>query len=192
MYLIIDAYNVLKGLFDGAYIDERQRALFIARLGSYARKKGHAVALVFDGGDFSYPVKETVHGIQVYYAGHELTADRFIKRLLKQAPHKDQTLVISTDREVKDAARRLAVKSLSSQEFVEMLRVSDEALAQYTISHAPLVKTSQDDNPELDALLEQATEQMPIKKDDQGQAAQRQSAQLSKHDRKLQDIKKKL
>jgi predicted RNA-binding protein with PIN domain len=193
MYIIIDGYNILKGLYDGAYIDERQRSLFITRLASYAKKKGHAMALVFDGGDFSYAVKESVNGIEVYYAGFDLNADRFIKKLLKAAPHKDQTLVVSSDREVRDTARRLLVRSLTAAEFVELLQQADESVVTEVRTNAALVKTSQEDNPELDHLLEQATERIPLKKDDMTNKQQSvHIKKMSKHERDLQQLKKKL
>lgn len=193
MYIIIDGYNILKGLYDGAYIDERQRSLFISRLASYAKKKCHTVALVFDGGDFSYAVKEHINGIEVYYAGFDLNADRFIKKLLKSAVHKDQTLVVSSDREVRDTARRLSVRSLTSMEFLEHLHDADESVVTEVRTNATLVKTSQDVNPELDALLAQATERIPLKKDDIMSRQQSLSVKkISKQERDLQQLKKKL
>ena len=125
--------------------------------------------------------------------GFDLNADRFIKKLLKAAPHKDQTLVVSSDREVRDTARRLLVRSLTAAEFVELLQQADESVVTEVRTNAALVKTSQDNNPELDRLLEEATERIPLKKDDLGSGKHAVPLKkMSKHERDLQQLKKKL
>lgn len=192
MYLIIDGYNVLKGLLRGNFIGDSERSAFINACARYAKKKEHSVAIVFDGGDFSYPVRESLHGIWVYYSGFESTADQFIRKLTMQATHKDQVVVVSSDREVRDIARRQGAHSIASHEFETMLKEVLPDAYKTVSSNEQAIKLSAEENPELDTLLQEATRVMPIKDESEPIRRKPSKKQQSKKEKRHEQLRKKL
>lgn len=80
MIIIVDGYNVLRGVLDGREASEQARNQFLAQLGRYARRKKHKIILIFDGGSSPMPEKTEQHGINLVYSGYIDTADDLIKK----------------------------------------------------------------------------------------------------------------
>ena len=121
MIIIVDAYNVLKQIAGGALISERERDVFIKMLGLYAKKRGHRLIAVFDGGSCDRPLSEHTHGIQVVYSGFHENADEYIKRSIEK--HQQyEVLLVSSDRDLAEWADRHTVESLDSVEFYRVVR----------------------------------------------------------------------
>lgn len=126
--LVIDGYNVI-GSRGGLYGDvAAKREAFVAELGRYARLKGHAVTVVFDGfppglattasgvagaGAARYPA-----GVRVRFAEHE-RADDVIIRLAQRL--REGGTIVSSDREVRDACRAYGCVVLGAQAFDQRL-----------------------------------------------------------------------
>lgn len=131
MDIVIDGYNVI-GSRGGLYGDvAAKRDAFIAELARYARIKGHAVTVVFDG--FPPGVATTVGGasgvircpagLRVLFAEHE-RADDVVIRLAARL--REQATIVSSDREVRTACDAHRCVVLGAQVFDARLR---EALA---------------------------------------------------------------
>lgn len=126
MELVIDGYNVI-GSRGGLYGDvAARREAFVGELGRYARAKGHAITVVFDGfppglataaGGASGVVRYQA-GVRVLFAEHE-RADDVIIRLAKGL--RDRGTIVSSDREVRDACRGCGCVVLGAQVFDERL-----------------------------------------------------------------------
>jgi predicted RNA-binding protein with PIN domain len=124
--LVIDGYNVI-GSRGGLYGDvAAKRAAFVAELGRYARIKGHAVTAVFDGfppglaavaGGASGVARDPA-GVRVLFAEHE-RADDVIIRLAQRL--RERGTIVSSDREVRDAARSWGCVVLGAQVFDQRL-----------------------------------------------------------------------
>jgi predicted RNA-binding protein with PIN domain len=129
--LVIDGYNVI-GSRGGLYGDvAAKRDAFIAELARYARIKGHAITVVFDGfppgvatasggasGIVKYPA-----GLRVVFSEHE-RADDVVIRLAARL--REQATIVSSDREVRTACEAHRSVVLGAQTFDGRLR---EALA---------------------------------------------------------------
>jgi predicted RNA-binding protein with PIN domain len=124
--LVIDGYNVI-GSRGGLHGDvAAKRDAFVSELGRYARLKGHAVTVVFDGfppgpatgaggasGVMRYPT-----GVRVVFAEHE-RADDVIIRLARRL--REQGTIVSSDREVRDACRSFGSVVLGAHVFDQRL-----------------------------------------------------------------------
>jgi predicted RNA-binding protein with PIN domain len=124
--IVIDGYNVI-GSRGGLYGDvAAKRDAFITELARYARLKGHAITVVFDGfppgvatkaggasGIATYPA-----GVRVLFAEHE-RADDVIIRLAQRLG--ERGTIVSSDREVRDACRASGCVVLGAQVFDDRL-----------------------------------------------------------------------
>jgi predicted RNA-binding protein with PIN domain len=106
VHLIVDGYNVTKtGYGDLPLSDQRQR--LVAGMGVlYAQTKAE-VTVVFDGAELDAPVAvQAPRGVRVLFSAPGQTADELIGRLVRAEPSGRAVVVISSDQEVVDAARR--------------------------------------------------------------------------------------
>ncbi len=152
MKILIDAYNVLHHASKDDYIHEHERKHFINQLSAYAKKKGHQVIVVFDGGPFLFPTSEQQKGITVKYSGPKDTADDIILRYIKE--HEGQSmLLVSSDRELCDAAYYYQVEAIDAQDFYDLLTEQSD----YTPKkrQAQAIKMG-DANELVDSLMQQA------------------------------------
>lgn len=131
MWIILDGYNVIRQWPDLARLDrgdlQSGREALLHELQAYRRIKGHRITVVFDGreqGGFS-EAAENVGGVGVRYSRRGETADLVIARLVAEGG--GGAVVVSSDREVADAARRQGAAWLSAPEF--MARVEASRLA---------------------------------------------------------------
>lgn len=121
MWIIVDGYNVIRQWPDLARLDRADlqsgREALLCELQSYRRAKGHKITVVFDGreqGGFSEGT-DSVRGIGVRYSKRGETADSVIARLVAEGG--EGAVVVSSDREVAEAARRQGAAWLSAGEF---------------------------------------------------------------------------
>ena len=196
MIIVIDGYNVLKQIAPAELVSERERNQFIAVLGRYAKRKKHKLVVVFDGGPYEWAHKEPVHGVCVVYSGIHESADEYIVHYLEERKTRD-ILLISSDHELCLRASEFAIPSLGSGDFYtlvqEALRKKDEQRAMQQKEKA--VKITQAKNAELDALMIEASQHVPIKREDLTSADKQQvrpSYRVSKKERKLLAKLKKL
>ncbi len=138
MKIIVDAYNVLHYLNAADRITDGQRKIFIKQLGLYARKKGHALVAVFDGGPVLFASCSRINGIMVCYSGPGMSADEFILKYIKE--HMGHSmLLVSSDNELCHAAHFYRVESIKSEDFCKlfMQRVQQASVEKV----GPAVKT---------------------------------------------------
>jgi uncharacterized protein len=122
MEIIIDGYNVIgndTGLTGNL---EQKRNSLVQQLASYHKNKGHGVTVVFDGwrsGSID-EVEQKSNGICVVYSRLGEKADSVIvRRARKQGAG---CVVVTSDREVRNAVERFGAAALYAGEFREMLR----------------------------------------------------------------------
>jgi predicted RNA-binding protein with PIN domain len=128
MWIIVDGYNVIRqwpelAMLDRADLQSGREAL-LAELRDYRRAKGHRITVVFDGreqGGFSETAGQ-VGGISVRYSRRGETADAVIARLTAEGG--EGAVVVSSDREVLEAAGRQRATAVSAEEFIERLAAS--------------------------------------------------------------------
>lgn len=134
MHLIIDGYNLIRQS-DVLRPHERQgleagRKALISMLSGYRRLMGHRITIVFDGwlGGPPREERDRESGIDIIYSRRGEKADEVIKRLARQ--HADETVVVTSDRPVMDAAMRAGVTAIHSRDFEEKVRRARTAPAQ--------------------------------------------------------------
>lgn len=144
MHLIIDGYNLIRQS-DVLRSHERQgleagRKALIRMLAGYRRVMGHRITVVFDGWLGGPPQEERDReaGIEIIYSRRGEKADEVIKRLARQ--HAEESMVVTSDRPVMDAAARAGVTAIASREFEERVRRARSSPAQ-----APDVRGKDDD-----------------------------------------------
>jgi len=193
MILLIDGYNILKRHYSVRMINDGIRARFIKDVAAYTRQSGNKVVIVFDGQAQDDAYESHGRAVQVIYSGTRETADDYIKRYVEKHHTKDLMLVTS-DRELNRIADYYNIPSLDAHEFVEVLQVrAHEAHAQGASSRGPIIKTSEQDSPELDELMKQASKSVPQKSEDVARTHRKSAAQkMSKKERELLKKVKKL
>lgn len=126
MHLIIDGYNLIRQS-DVLRLHERQgleagRRALIHLLAGYRRARGHRITVVFDGwlGGPPQEERDRESGIDIIYSRRGEKADEVIKRLVRG--HAGETMVVTSDRPVMDAAMRAGAVAIASREFEERIR----------------------------------------------------------------------
>jgi len=196
MIIVVDGYNVLKQVLPSRQITEPERKAFIAQLGKYGRIKHHEIVLVFDGGPSDWVFKERIGGVLVVYPGPSNTADDYIKQYLAKR-RTDDMMLISNDRELTQRASQLSISSLDAIYFYKLVQGTlQEALPEQKIPGGGLVKLIEEENPEVDELMKNASKRIATKREDLAPAeiSSRKSVahKMSKEERKVQKKLKKL
>ena len=128
MWILVDGYNVIRQWPELARLDRADlqsgREALLRELQWYRRAKRHEITVVFDGREQGGFSEETarVGGIGVRYSRQGETADSVIARLV--AERGEGTVVVSSDREVEDAARRKGAAWLTAAEFLARVEAS--------------------------------------------------------------------
>jgi predicted RNA-binding protein with PIN domain len=106
VHLIIDGYNVTKtGYGDLPLSDQRSR--LVSGVGVLHAQTKAEVTVVFDGAELDAPVAvQAPRGVRVLFSAPGQTADDLIGQLVRAEPTGRAVVVISSDQEVCDAARR--------------------------------------------------------------------------------------
>ena len=116
--VVVDGYNLLYALGESPSAPARSR--LVTDLGRWARARQHPVVLVFDawaGG--AREAREEVRGpVTVHFTRHGERADQFIVRWV--ATH-HEAVVVTSDREVQQGARRRGAAVLGADAFAQRL-----------------------------------------------------------------------
>ncbi len=190
MILVIDGYNLLKHIDPYRDVSEHERTVFLHMLKRYARRKKHKVVVVFDGGPYEWPHKGTVGGMLVIYSGGRETADDVIMHYIDDHKTKD-LLLVSSDHELNLFASKHEIVSIGSDDFYRLVQV---ALEKSGMQDEEASVTFDEGELDLDKVMEQASERVPIKQEDVEPSHVREPAihRPSKKDRILLKKLKKL
>lgn len=190
MFLLIDAYNILKQIIPVKEIHQLQRQQFINLVLSYARRKNHYAVIVFDGGGNLWPSTEQKKHGSITYSGVRNSADDYIKKFIAENKNKEM-LLISTDRALCSWAGMHRVLALDALDFYQFLKNELAPPKLPKKSTSTPIKMTHEVNEEIDQLMIQASEQVYHKSEESGDVKKNISQQHSKKERKLlQKIKK--
>jgi hypothetical protein len=121
MLILIDGYNLIRQSdilrsYEHKSLEAGRRAL-IARLAEYEKKKGHKITVVFDGWKSGSADEERDREgkINIIYSRYGEKADDVIKRMAANSD--EETIVVSSDREIASYITRCGKTSLASLEF---------------------------------------------------------------------------
>ena len=106
VHLIIDGYNVTKTGYGEIPLSD-QRSRLVSGLGVLHAQTKAEVTVVFDGAELDTPVAvQAPRGVRVMFSAPGQTADDLIGQLVRAEPSGRAVVVISSDQEVCDSARR--------------------------------------------------------------------------------------
>ena len=151
MKVIVDAYNVLHQM-NKKNLSDAERKHFINLLSSYAKRKRLQVIAVFDGGPFLFPSSEEQKGITLKYSGPNASADDLIVRIMQQCQGQGMILV-SSDRELRDAAKKYHAESIPSPEFI--IRLQEREPEKKVVTSQQAVKINPSSDELIDLLMQQ-------------------------------------
>jgi predicted RNA-binding protein with PIN domain len=120
MSLIVDCYNVTHATMPPmlAGLDEAGLCRALAR----SRWAGRPITVVADGRPKPLGVTESpVAEVDLVYAGSSRSADDLIIRLIDQHSAPKRLTVVSSDRQIRAAARRRRARDLPSDQFIDKL-----------------------------------------------------------------------
>ncbi len=137
MPYLIDGHNLIPKI--GLRLDSPDDEMeLVTLLQEFSRLRRQAVEVYFDGAPAAQAGSRRMGAVRAHFIRRGQTADSAIRARLQgmEKAAKNWT-VISSDREVQQAARRSQAQFISSEEFVQLLRA--------TVQSAP--KTASDDTP---------------------------------------------
>jgi predicted RNA-binding protein with PIN domain len=189
MLIVIDAYNLLKQRDNGDFIQESVKKSLIDTLSSYQRRKGHSILLVFDGGHMTWPSQEVFKDIVIVYAGKGKSADDYIKTYVAEH-HKQDILLASSDRELVLWADKYDIVSIDSLSFYAIVKQSQRYKENLPVRSEVVHKTTDTENPVLDALMYTANPDVYYKDDNSYNG--RKKCRVEKESRADRLLRKKL
>jgi predicted RNA-binding protein with PIN domain len=146
MIVIIDGHNLIAKMPNISLGDANDEAQLIQILRRYRARTGYRIVVVFDAGvAFQLGSKSSKGGLTVQYAPHSVTADALIKKRLRRIANPNQTLVVTSDREVQRAARQARTRVITSSEFAQNLQILQETSVALEEDDAPLSAAEVDD-----------------------------------------------
>ena len=192
MNIFIDAYNLLKQLHAVTQVTAQQKHIFIDQLKQFARAKGHTIYLVYDGGELARPYAEHAGPLTIIHSGHKLSADDVIKQKMLHYAH-EHALLVSDDRQLCDYLAAAGFAAIGTSNFYKLMqqdiKKTNAAFMKQGVAHKNPGYSS---TPELDALMHQSGSYDYEKEDLEGDDDTLYPQGLSKKEKKLKKLVKKL
>ncbi|MDC0036707.1 NYN domain-containing protein [bacterium] len=119
MHYILDGYNVIGASQSISLSQTDKEERLIQVLSDFIKHNKHKITVVFDGRhpDFKWQSHYDKEGVQVVFTDAAESADDYIIRKIKQKQNKQAIIVVTSDRQIIDAAKHTHVKTLSSEMF---------------------------------------------------------------------------
>ena len=194
MVILIDGYNLLHRIISDIDDVERQRTWLIKVLTAYARKKKNNLLIVFDGGLFYWPSEqEKSKYVSIVFSGKKMSADDYLKDYILEHTT-SELLLVTDDRAIADVAHEHDMPSIGSKHFYNLVRDALNAKMLKGLDKAQVSKlTTRPEHEEIDALMQEAARMhMPEKSEDTPIPTRKKEQKLSRHEKKIMKLLKKL
>jgi predicted RNA-binding protein with PIN domain len=123
MPYIIDGNNLIGCAPDFSLADPEARGRMVSIIKKFQESKNTKVTVFFDGapqgGERLNPINSK---LTVVYPRYGLSADDEIKKILEHYRHVKETILVTTDRELKIFAKDMGIRTVNSIEFYYMLK----------------------------------------------------------------------
>ena len=192
MHIIIDGYNLLRSQ------DSLSEKEFLKSLQQYASIKKHNISIIFDGGSMPWPSEEKTTSLNIIYAGGGHSADNYIIYRIKEGYYKpENTLFVSSDRELIDCATKRNIACIGSYEFWPFIQrtLSEQRQQPKQYKNGNQIIRKKDNSPftDFDQFMMKASQKKMLKEERSiNYRSLLQNKKLSRLDRKLIDIIEKL
>jgi predicted RNA-binding protein with PIN domain len=119
MAYLIDGNNLLGFLFPGHHRDPENKLKLIRRLVAFHRSKRARIILVFDGAPSPDPAEMALpdERFTILHPQPGGSADEIISEFLDRRPDTRHLTVVSSDREIRTAARLAGARTVAVREF---------------------------------------------------------------------------
>jgi predicted RNA-binding protein with PIN domain len=120
---LIDGHNLIAALSDIELDDPNDEAKLVYKLRSFTARTGKKVTVVFDGG-LPGGVSDRLSNSNVivrFAAADHMNADQVLVRLIRKVKNPGGYCLVSSDREIVEAARNLGISCLSTPAFARLL-----------------------------------------------------------------------
>lgn len=122
MRWLIDGHNLIGHMPNLRLDDPDDEEKLLAYLYRYRARTGQRLTVIFDSGP-GYQLAQTIKrgGLTVQFAAHGKTADQLIRQRLRRVKNPQEIIVVSSDREVQQAAHQVQVRVIEAWEFGQQL-----------------------------------------------------------------------
>ncbi len=120
-HLIVDGYNVSKGIWQQAPLLQQRESL-ISALSRLRARTGAEITVVFDGADVGAVPTMATTAVRVRFSDAGELADRVIVRLVAAEPQGRPIVVVSSDTSLSSGARSAGARTADSATLAELLR----------------------------------------------------------------------
>lgn len=122
MYCIIDGHNLIGQMPDIHLDDPHDEVKLLDYLRRYRARTGHHVVVVFDAGLTYHPAQtKKQRGVTIQFAPRGRSADQIILKRMRRVQNPQGTMVISSDRDIQQAARTVGIRVVSARDFARQL-----------------------------------------------------------------------
>ena len=120
--LLIDGHNLIGQTPSLSLADPNDEQKLIVMLRQYAARKHARIVVVFDSGNPGGKSKELSGGdVTAIFAGSHTNADRILMERIRELKQPGDWVVVSSDREVQQAAQQRRMNVWSSAEFARRM-----------------------------------------------------------------------
>jgi predicted RNA-binding protein with PIN domain len=122
MSILIDGHNLIGQIHDLSLSDDDDEAKLIQRLRLYRNVVNRPITVFFDSGEtYTPPYDLSGSGITVVFASLNNSADAHLMARIEHCADAHQLLVVSSDHEIQQFARRRGAEVMASQEFARKM-----------------------------------------------------------------------
>lgn len=123
MPYIIDGNNLIGCAPEFSLSDPEARGKMVTIIKKFQESKNTKITVVFDGEPQGSELRNPINSkMTVVYPRYGLTADDEIKRILENYQNLKETVLVTTDRELKSFAKEKGAKTINSIEFYFILK----------------------------------------------------------------------
>jgi predicted RNA-binding protein with PIN domain len=123
MHLLIDGHNLIGQIPDISLADPDDEGKLVMLLRRYSTaKRGRQVVVVFDHGVYGHPGQLNGYGVTCYFARSPQDADAQIIRRLSRLERPREWALVTSDRQLIDAAQARSVQVIDAREFAGRLQ----------------------------------------------------------------------
>ncbi len=120
--LLIDGHNLIGQTPDLSLADPNDEQKLVVMLRKYAARKQARIVVVFDSGNPGGRSKELSGGnVTAIFAGSHTIADRILMERIRELKQSGDWIVVSSDREVQQAAQQRKMNVWSSVDFARRM-----------------------------------------------------------------------
>ena len=120
MKFILDGYNVI-GKADHINLSDSDKEYKLIQWLSNYLKKGMQLTIVYDGQNehMNFPTKEKYQGITMIRTSGDRSADDYIKQKLITQSNPENTVIVTSDRDIIQHAKQAKFNVMTSDEFLK-------------------------------------------------------------------------